>query len=62
MHHATTVGLASVLEHSAMLIPDRVALTCGDTHVTYAALDARAAQVASGLHALGIQPGDRVAL
>jgi long-chain acyl-CoA synthetase len=62
MHHATTVGLASVLEHSAILIPDRVALTCGDTHLTYGVLDARAAQVASGLHALGIEPGDRVAL
>jgi long-chain acyl-CoA synthetase len=62
MHHATTVSLASVLEHSAMLVPDRVAITCGDTHLSYAALDACAAQVASGLHSLGIQPGDRVGL
>jgi long-chain acyl-CoA synthetase len=58
----TVLTLASVLEHSARLIPERPALTCRGSHVTYAELDARAAQVASGLHALGIKPGDHIAL
>jgi long-chain acyl-CoA synthetase len=58
----TVLTLASVLEHSAMLVPDRVAITCRDINVTYGDLDARAAQVAGSLHALGIRPGDRVVL
>jgi long-chain acyl-CoA synthetase len=61
-HHATALNLASVLEHQAMLTPDRVAVTFGATHVTYGELDAGAAQIAGGLVALGIAPGDHVAL
>ncbi len=61
-HHATALNLASVLEHHAMLLPDRIALTCNRTHVTYGELDARATQIAAGLHAIGIGPGDHVAL
>jgi long-chain acyl-CoA synthetase len=57
-----TLNLASVLEHRALLTPDRVALTFRDMNFTYAQLNARAAQIASGLHALGIAPGDHVAL
>jgi len=58
----TVLTLASLLEHTAVLTPDRVAITCGAARMTYAELNARATQVASGLHALGIAPGDRVAL
>jgi long-chain acyl-CoA synthetase len=61
-HAATALNLASVLEHRAMLVPDRVALTCRDVSLTYAQLNARASQIAAGLVALGIQPGDHVAL
>ena len=61
-HHATSLNLASVLEHQARLTPDRVAVTFGDAHFTYAQVDARAAQIAGGLAALGIAPGDHVAL
>src|SRR5260370_35831596 len=56
-----TLNLASVLEHPARLIPDRVAITCGPQQLTYAELDAQATQVAAGLHALGIRAGDHVA-
>jgi long-chain acyl-CoA synthetase len=56
------LNLASLLEHSARLTPDRVAVTCADRHLTYAQLDAAARQVAAGLAALGIRPGDHVAL
>jgi long-chain acyl-CoA synthetase len=56
------LNLSSVLEHSARLTPDRVAVTFADQQITYAALDAKATQVAAGLHAMGIRAGDHVAL
>jgi long-chain acyl-CoA synthetase len=56
------LNLASVLEHSARLTPERVAVTFGNEHVTYAELNARANQIAAGLHAIGIRAGDHVAL
>ena len=56
-HHATALNLASVLEHQAILTPDRVAVTSGDTHITYASLEARASQLAAGLHAHGVLIG-----
>ncbi len=61
-HHATALNLSSVLEHYANLTPDRVAVTCAGRHMTYAELNAAAAQVAGGLSSLGIAPGDHVAL
>lgn len=61
-HHATALNLSSVLEHYAALTPDRVAVTCDGRHTTYAQLNAAAAQVAAGLSALGVAPGDHVAL
>src|SRR5262245_43393368 len=61
-HHATSLNLASIVEHQALLTPDLVAVTCGSTQLTYKELDARAGAIASGLMALGIGPGDHVAL
>jgi long-chain acyl-CoA synthetase len=61
-HHATALNLASVVEHQAMLTPDRVAVTCAGTQLTYREVDERAGQIASGLQGLGIAPGDHVAL
>ncbi|MGH9371036.1 MAG: long-chain-fatty-acid--CoA ligase [Vicinamibacterales bacterium] len=61
-HHATALNLASVLEHAARQIPDRVAITCGAARLTFGAVDAEATKVAAGLHGLGIAPGDHVAL
>ena len=58
----TSLNLASVLEHSATLTPDAVAIVFGDARITYAQLDGQASQVAAGLVALGIAPGDHVAL
>ena len=57
-----SLNLSSVLEHSARLTPERVAITCGPQQLTYAELDAKATQAAAGLHAMGIRPGDHVAL
>jgi long-chain acyl-CoA synthetase len=58
----TSLNLASVLEHTAMLKPEAVAVTFGQTHRTYAQLDADASKIAAGLVSLGISPGDHVAL
>jgi long-chain acyl-CoA synthetase len=61
-HHATSLNLACVLEHQAAITPERVAVTFGEKHITYAELNAAASQVAGGLLALGIAPGEHVAL
>ncbi|MFI6318918.1 amino acid adenylation domain-containing protein [Nonomuraea sp. NPDC050556] len=42
--------------------PDRVAVTCGDSFLTYAELDARSHRVASALIASGVRRGDVVAV
>ena len=62
MHHATTLNLASIIEHSARILPDRVAITFGGHHLTYAQINERATRLAAGLQAIGIAPGDHVAL
>ena len=56
------LNLAVLLEDSARSVPDRDAVVCGTTRLTYAELDAAANRVAAGLAARGIGPGDHVAL
>jgi len=56
------LDLAVLLEDSARNVPDRVAVACGPTRLTYAELDVKASQVAGALAARGVGPGDRVAL
>jgi len=58
----SSLNLASVLEHSARLTPSATAVTWNGKHLTYGELDASASRVAAGLAALGIRPGDHVAL
>ena len=62
MHHATSLNLASLLEHRAQLTPDLAAMTFQGVHTTYAQLNEAAARVAGVLVELGIAPGDNVAL
>ncbi|RKN39004.1 (2,3-dihydroxybenzoyl)adenylate synthase [Streptomyces hoynatensis] len=50
----------AMLRDRAAAHPKRIALTAGDRHLTYAALDEAADRMAAGLLALGIAPGDRV--
>ena len=57
-----SLNLASVLEHPARVTPERVAITFNAQQITYGQLNATADKVAAGLHALGIRPGDHVAL
>jgi long-chain acyl-CoA synthetase len=56
------LNLAAALEDSARDVPDRDAVVADTTRLTYAELDAAAAQVAAALAFRGIKPGDRVAL
>jgi long-chain acyl-CoA synthetase len=58
----TTLNLASVLDQHLIKGPARTAIVSGDTRLTYAQLSAMSSQVAGGLFAMGIRPGDHVAL
>jgi long-chain acyl-CoA synthetase len=55
-------NIAVMLEDSARTVPDREAVVCGTTRLTYGQVDAAANQVANLLAARGIGPGDHVAL
>jgi long-chain acyl-CoA synthetase len=59
---ATSLNLASLLDQQARLTPDREAVVCAGFRLTYGQINALACQVAGGLRALGIRPGDHVAL
>ena len=56
------LSVASVLEDSVRHYPDRVAVITEGQRWTYAELDAAASRLARQLTALGLEPGDRVAL
>ncbi|MDQ1006081.1 long-chain acyl-CoA synthetase [Streptomyces sp. V4I23] len=56
------LNLAVLLEDTAREVPDRVAVVQAEARLSYAEIDAAANQVAGGLVARGIGPGDRVAL
>ena len=55
---ATTLNLASLLDHQARLTPDRLAVVLRPFALTYREVNALACQVAGGLRALGFGPGD----
>ncbi|MEV0688126.1 long-chain fatty acid--CoA ligase [Nocardia sp. NPDC050378] len=55
-------NIASNLARSARLSPDATAIRYGDRRLGYAELDEAARRFAAGLHARGLQPGDRVAV
>jgi long-chain acyl-CoA synthetase len=56
------LNLAMVLDDPGRKYPEREAIVSGATRLTYGQLHAMASQVAGGLRARGIRPGDRVAL
>jgi long-chain acyl-CoA synthetase len=56
------LNLAIILENSARSFPDKAAFLFADTSLTYAQINAAANQVANGLRAAGIAPGDKVAI
>ncbi len=62
MTNATTLNVAHFLDRTVRLTPDRAAVICGPTRLTYKLLDVKAGMVAAGLRAKGIGRGDRVVL
>ncbi len=59
---ATTLNLASVIEHHARLAPEKEAVVCGEQRLSYGELNALANQVANALTEMRIGHGDKVAL
>ena len=59
---ATTLNLASVIEHHARLTPEREAIIVADQRMDYGTLNSYANRVANALKELGIRKGDKVAL
>jgi long-chain acyl-CoA synthetase len=56
------MNLGQMLAQTAERLPNKTAIRFRDQETTYADFDKRANQVANGLIALGVRPGDRVAL
>ncbi|WP_308402800.1 amino acid adenylation domain-containing protein [Streptomyces sp. AC550_RSS872] len=54
------VSVPGALARIVAAAPDRIAVTDGDTGLTYRELDERAARSAAGLRARGVRAGDRV--
>jgi long-chain acyl-CoA synthetase len=59
---ATTLNLASIIEHHARITPDREAIVWRDTRLTFGQLNALSNRVANALVEMGIGHGDKVAL
>ena len=55
-----TLNLATLYDAVAGVVPDRPAVSCGDTTRTYAELGRRSDQVAAALVEAGIEPGQHV--
>lgn len=54
--------IASMFENTVEKYPDRLALVCGDTALTYAAWNSRVRRFAQSLFSLGVRQMDRVAI
>lgn len=54
--------IPSLLEEQARQAPDRVMIVYGDEKISYQAMHDRAGRVAGNLKAMGIQPGDKIAI
>jgi acyl-CoA synthetase (AMP-forming)/AMP-acid ligase II len=53
-------NIADLAEHAVDLVPDRVAVICGDRQVTYAQLEERANRLAHYLAQQGVGPNDHI--
>src|ERR1035438_3986131 len=56
------LNIADLFEHAVDVFPERIAVACGDSEVTYRQLEDRANRLAHHLAAIGVQPGDHVGL
>jgi long-chain acyl-CoA synthetase len=57
-----SLNLATMLYESALARPDKTCVVIGDTRLTYRQVEEVSATVAGNLLALGLQPGDKVAV
>lgn len=55
-------NLATILRESAAAAPDRPLVYAGDATLTYAQVDSASGRVAASLRAIGLEPGDKVAV
>jgi acyl-CoA synthetase (AMP-forming)/AMP-acid ligase II len=56
------LNIADLAEHAIDAVPDRVALVCGDEHLTYAQLEEKANRLAHYLIDRGVRKDDKVGL
>ena len=56
------MNTAEFLDISSAVVPDRAALLCGDTQLTFAQMAAAVTRLANALQALGLSKGDHVAV
>ena len=56
------ITMADGLRTQARLKPDKIAVICEDSELTYLELDQRTSRLANALIALGLKKGDRVAI
>ena len=54
--------IADALRRTALRLPNKLGIVCGDTAWTYAEFDALVSRLAAGLSGIGMKPGDRVAV
>lgn len=54
--------IADALHRTALRLPDKTAIVCGDTTWSYADFDALVSRLAAGLAHLGVEEGDKVAV
>lgn len=54
--------LGDVLRRTALRVPSKTAIICGDTHWTYAQFDALVSRLAAGLSEIGVAQGEPVAV
>jgi len=54
--------LGDVLRRTALRVPDKTAIVCGETRWTFAEFDALVSRLAAGLAQLGVNQGKRVAV
>jgi fatty-acyl-CoA synthase len=54
--------IADALRRTALRLPQKLGIVCGQTAWTYAEFDALATRLAAGLAGVGVKPGDRVAV
>src|SRR5260370_18900723 len=56
------LNIADLFEHAADAFGDRMAVACGDRHVTYRELDERTSRLAHHLTAVGVGRDDHIGL